>query len=263
MISTRAITLVLNGAERTADVAVHHTLLDVLRDDLGLTGAKTLQYHKLKIPEDQQSRAQVALWFSSGDPAIIEMPRHRGRVIQVATSADTGWTTWPLHQSYPPIMEQVVLQAASGKLAERNVRVGQPFDQALPASSSGAAVEVTRPDEVRAPSKVKPAGDVSLFHYEETDLSGAYRAKFGPPLAIESIFAANPDPIESDPFKLDRAGLTDAVPGWAFTYLTNWKDLTNNAASVGRRGELHRPLLWALLALLIVEAVAAWKFGHH
>ena len=229
----------------------------------GLTGAKTWQYHKLKIPEDQQSQAQVALWFNSGDPAIIEMPRYRGRVIQVATSADTGWTTWPLHQSYPPIMEQVILQAASGRLAERNVRVGQPFDQALPASASGASVEVTRPDEVRAPSKLKPSGDVSLFHYEETDLSGAYRAKFGPPLALESIFAANPDPIESDPFKLDRSGLSDAIPGWAFTYLTNWKDLTSNAASVGRRGELHRPLLWALLALLIVESFAAWKFGHH
>jgi von Willebrand factor type A domain/Aerotolerance regulator N-terminal len=229
----------------------------------GLTGALTLQYHKLKIPEDQQSQAQVALWFSSGDPAIIEMPRHRGRVIQVATSADTGWTDWPLHQSYPPIMEQVILQAASGRLAERNVRVGQPFDQALPASASGASVEVTRPDEVHTPSKLKPSGDVSLFHFEETDLSGAYRAKFGPPLALESIFAANPDPIESDPFKLDRAGLTDAVPGWAFTYLTNWKDLTANSTSVGRRGELHRPLLWALLAFLIIESIAAWKFGHH
>jgi hypothetical protein len=32
---------------------------------------------------------------------------------------------------------------------------------------------------------------------------------------------------------------------------------------VGRRGELHRPLLWALLALLIIESIAAWKFGHH
>ena len=229
----------------------------------GLTGAKTWQYHKLKLPEDGRSQAQVALWFNSGDPAIVEMPRHRGTVIQVATSADTGWTTWPLHQSYPPIMEQVIMQAASGRLAERNVRVGQPFDQALPASAAGAPVEVTRPDEVRMPAKLKAAGDVSVFHFEETDLSGAYRAKFGPPLALESIFAANPDPAESDPLKLDRAGLVDAVPGWAFTYLTNWKDLTGNASSVGRRGELHRPLLWALLALLIIESIAAWKFGHH
>ncbi len=229
----------------------------------GLTGAKTWAYHKLKISEDGKSQAQVALWFTSGDPAIVEAPRHRGRVIQVATSADAGWTTWPLHQSYPPIMEQIILQAASGRLAERNVRVGQPFDQALPASAAGAAVEVTRPDEARSPTKLKPAGDVSLFHFEETDLSGAYRAKFGPPLASESIFAANPDPSESDPAKLDQAGLAEAVPGWTFTYMPNWKDLTGNASSVGRRGEMHRPLLYLLLALLIIESIAAWKFGHH
>ena len=229
----------------------------------GLTGAKTRSYHKLKLPEGGTSQAQVALWFSSGDPAIVEAPRHRGRVIQVATSADAGWTTWPLHQSYPPIMEQIILQAASGRLAERNVRVGQPLDQALPASAAGASVDVGRPDEVHAAAKLKAAGDVSLFHFEETDLSGAYRAKFGPPLAVESTFAANPDPIESDPAKLDRAGLVDSIPGWTFTYLTNWKDLTGNASSVGRRGELHRPLLYALLAFLIIESVAAWRFGHH
>jgi hypothetical protein len=229
----------------------------------GLTGVKTWAYRKLKVPEGGQSQAKVALWFTSGDPAIIESPRHRGRVIQVATSADTAWTTWPLHPSYPPIVEQIILQAASGRMAERNVRVGQPFDQALPASAAGASVEVSRPDEVRSSSKLKPSGDVSLFHFEETDLSGAYRAKFGPPLATESTFAANPDPLESDPAKLDRAGLAEAIPGWTFTYLKDWKDLTENASSVGRRGEMHRPLLYALLVLLIVESIAAWKFGHH
>ncbi len=229
----------------------------------GLTGVKTWAYHKLTIPDDPPSRAQVALWFNTGDPAIVEVPRHRGKVIQVATSADAAWSNWPVHQSYPPIMEQVIMQAASGRLAERNVRVGQPFDQALPASAAGTVVEINRPDDTRAPSKLTASGDVSLFHFEETDLSGAYRAKFGPPLAVESIFAANPDPIESDPAKLDRAGLAEAVPNWSFTYLTNWKDLTGNASSVGRRGELHRPLLYALLALLIIESIAAWKFGHH
>jgi carbon-monoxide dehydrogenase small subunit len=34
------IELTINGHRRAIEVAVHHTLLDVLRDDLGLTGAK-------------------------------------------------------------------------------------------------------------------------------------------------------------------------------------------------------------------------------
>ena len=39
--ATRRIEVAVNGAPRAIDVAVHHTLLDVLRDDLALTGAKT------------------------------------------------------------------------------------------------------------------------------------------------------------------------------------------------------------------------------
>jgi len=37
---TMAVTLVVNGRTRALEVAVHRTLLDVLRDELGLTGSK-------------------------------------------------------------------------------------------------------------------------------------------------------------------------------------------------------------------------------
>lgn len=38
--TTLPITMTVNGRERSLDVPVHHTLLEVLRDDLGLTGSK-------------------------------------------------------------------------------------------------------------------------------------------------------------------------------------------------------------------------------
>lgn len=38
--TSQTIGLRVNGQSRDIDVATHHTLLDVLRDDLGLTGAK-------------------------------------------------------------------------------------------------------------------------------------------------------------------------------------------------------------------------------
>ncbi|HSO28398.1 MAG TPA: (2Fe-2S)-binding protein [Candidatus Sulfomarinibacteraceae bacterium] len=38
--TTRRIDLTVNGRDRSLDVEVHHTLLDVLRADLGLTGTK-------------------------------------------------------------------------------------------------------------------------------------------------------------------------------------------------------------------------------
>ncbi len=40
MTTSRRIDLTVNGRDRSIDVAPHHTLLEVLRDDLGLTGTK-------------------------------------------------------------------------------------------------------------------------------------------------------------------------------------------------------------------------------
>lgn len=40
MTATRHIDLTVNGRSRSIDVLPHHTLLEVLRDDLGLTGTK-------------------------------------------------------------------------------------------------------------------------------------------------------------------------------------------------------------------------------
>lgn len=40
MSDTLTISMMVNGARRTVEVAVQHTLLDVLRDQIGLTGTK-------------------------------------------------------------------------------------------------------------------------------------------------------------------------------------------------------------------------------
>lgn len=227
----------------------------------GLTSTKTWQFHQLKIPEG--SKARVALAFGNGAPAVVEAPRHRGTVYVVATSADAGWTTWPLHTSYPPVMQKMVLGAASGRLAERNVRVGQPLEQSLPASGVSASVSIVVPGGRSAPSKLSAEGGVSQLHFEETEISGPYQVKIGAPLDLDSTFTATPPSAESDPRKLDQASLSEAVPGWSFAYMTNWRELTGNAGAVSRRGELHRPLLYALLAFLLIESFLAWFFGHN
>ena len=118
----------------------------------GLTQARSWQYHKLVIPKG--SKAEVALAFDTGDPAVVESHRHRGTVILVATSADTGWTTWPIHKSYPPVMQEIVLLASAGRLSQRNVRVGQPFDRSFPAAGASAPVTVITPKRQSVATKL-------------------------------------------------------------------------------------------------------------
>jgi hypothetical protein len=226
-----------------------------------LTNVKTTRFSKLILPKN--STAQIALGFNNGDPAVIAMPKFRGKVIQVATTADADWTSWPLHQSYPPVMEQLVMQSAAGRVAERNLLVGQPLQQSFPASAIGAAATVRRPSGPSAALKLAADGESALLKYDNTDLSGSYRVSVGSPVGTESNFAVNVLPAESDPTRLDLVALKAAVPGWDFVYDNNWRPLRDNAASVGHRGELHRPLLWAVLALLLTESLLAWRFGHH
>ena len=227
----------------------------------GLTQSLIWQFHKLIVPKDSQ--AEVALAFDTGDPAVVEARRHRGTVIVVATSADTGWTSWPIHKSYAPVMQEIVLLASAGRLSARNIRVGQPFDRSFQATGASAPVTVITPNKQSIATKLQPAGGVSQFHFEQTDRAGEYQVKVGPPLALDTLFAANTNPAESDLARLERPGLTEILPKWNFQYLTNARELAEDASSVGRRGEMHRPMLYGLLILLLLESVLAWKFGHH
>ncbi len=226
----------------------------------GLTQTSIWQYHKL-IKLD--SKAQVAIAFDNNDPAIIEAPKWRGKVILVATSADAGWNTWPLHNSYPPVMQQMILQAAAGRLAERNIRVGQPYDQSFEAAGDSAVATVTKPKGQPVSVRLKGAGGTSELHFDQTDLSGKYQVQIGPPITQEITFAADPDPDESDLTKIDRSELEATLPGWSFDLRTNGSELSQSASAVGHRGELHRQLLYAALVLLLLETFLAWKFGHH
>src|SRR5262249_23413853 len=182
-----------------------------------------------------------------------------------ATWEATGGPTVPIHNIPPPVMQQIVLRASAGRSTERNIRVGQPYDQSFPETAMAAPTTVVTPKGQSISTKLQPAPGVSQLHFEQTDLSGRYQVRIGPPLALESSFAANTDPAESDLSRLDEAVLGELLPGWKFMYIhpSDWKELTRNAASVGRRGELHRPMLYAVLALLLVESILAWKFGHH
>ena len=234
-----------------------------------LTQVKTFRYHRLSIPRDSAARTALRV---GNDPLIVESASGRGRVILVATSADRDWTDWPVHRSYPAVMEQIVLEAAAGRFSDRDVRVGQPIEELLPAAAAGAAATLTWPDRdegLRAGDvrqfrlKVEPSAQVSVVRSAPTEFSGTYRLEIEPPVSLTHRFSANPDPAESDLAKQDQAGLRAALPGWVFDYAADWQPLKESAAAVRNRGELHRSLLWIVLALLIVESILAWRFGHH
>jgi hypothetical protein len=233
-----------------------------------LTNVRFTRYHRLNLPPETSARIAIGV---GGDPLIVEAQRGRGRVILVATSADRDWTSWPVHQSYPAVMERIVLEAAAGRLAERTARVGEPLQAVLPASASGAEALVTLPSDLISPSDTpEPPQRIPLIaegtsvwlRTDPTERTGAYRVEVGPPVGFLARFAVNPDPAESRVERLDAAALRATWPGLEFDLrpadqLAPERSLTPPAAA-----ELHRPLLWGVLCLLLVESVLAWWFGN-
>ncbi len=196
---------------------------------------------------------------------MIEIRDIGGRSFQVATSADSGWSDLgTLHPSYPPVMEKIVLEAAAGPARQGATSwSANPSTSRLPASGGfgrgvGRHAGQAEPDR----HNFGPKGASASFTLKRLEISGPYQVKVGPPGRRRACLRSTRSRRRVTRPKLDRAGLAAAVPSWNFAYMTNWKELAGNAGAVSRRGELHRPFLYGVLALLLVESVLAWIFGH-
>jgi hypothetical protein len=233
----------------------------------GLLTTPVYEYVRAELAPD--SKAEVALAFEGGDPAIVTDAVHRGRIAVVTTTADEEWTEWPRWISYVPVMNELVNYVVADRNRDHSTLVGQPLTAAVPPAALEIPITVELPNQQlrnKQPvvRRMPPRDDVGFFLFEETQWSGGYPMSFGPPLATQEMFAVNVDPKESDLTKLQEEELRELLPSWRFVYLTNWQAIATGKSSVTQnRGELHRYLLYAALALVFLESLLAWKFGHY
>ena len=228
----------------------------------GLDVTKTFAYFKTQIADDRGAR--VALRFSSGDPAIVDAPYGRGRVILVTTSVDRDWSTWAVWgHSLIPLMHETVGYAVSARGTDRVALVGQPLVSYLPIRSANVAAILQSPQgDTQAPA-TSPDGRTGTS--EPTTRSGFHKLVLGPPIGRTEWFAVNVDPQESDLASIRSDELhNDILPGIEFTYQTDWEETPvaaeKNVRVVSTSSGLARSLLLAVLCLLIVEQLMAWRF---
>ncbi|HEY0984952.1 BatA domain-containing protein [Schlesneria sp.] len=228
----------------------------------GLELTKTFVYVKAEVDADRG--AEVALGFSSGDPAIVDAPYGRGRVVLVTTSVDREWSTWAVWgHSLIPLMHETVNYAVSGRWKDRDVLVGQPLQchVGLRATDTPAVLHLPNGDT----KQLQPSADGRTITSEPTATSGFHKIVLGPPANRTDWFAVNVDTQESDLTSLQSEDLrTELMPGIEFRYLTEWEEA---AASNGEQVRVistgtgfSRSLLFAAMALLLVEQLMAWNF---
>ncbi|MBW3540233.1 MAG: BatA domain-containing protein [Planctomycetes bacterium] len=228
----------------------------------GLDATLVLEYIRAEVPQDSPARIAVR-YQPTGDPAIITDTRGRGRVVLVTTSADNRWGPWPMQASFAPLAHETVRFAVSGRWADRQLQVGEPIVESFPTRAFDVQATVARPDGSEKTVRLAEDDGLARLRYEETGDRGLYRVELGRPLSRTEWFAANVDTRESD---LSRATAADLEGGLMndldFELKTGWQDLDRQrVATTPERGGLTRGLLWAVLGLLFVELLMAWKFS--
>lgn len=231
------------------------------RERAGLLTTPLDKYVTLTVPAD--STARVALATASGDPLVVERPFGRGRVILVATSADTSWTAMPMWPSYVPVVQELLAYAIAGRAAQRGALVGQPLGATVSASTVGASGTIETPDGRTEPLRLRAEGDATGWSFDDTMTGGIYTARFGQSTGQGELYAVNVDTVESDLEKLSEEQLrAEVLPGVPLDYQTTWQAAADVSPShLGRRAVLARALLYGVLVLLFVETFLAWRFG--
>jgi hypothetical protein len=225
--------------------------------------------------------------------ALAAWPRYRGRVVLLTSAVNLDGGTWPLSPSFAAMVQELLPFAVSGRLREHAAAVGDPLEEYLPAGAAGLDAEVVTPDGQAQAVQTLSHEDGGVLRFGETEQSGLYRATLAPQ-PQEYLFAVNVPTSagesqlasESD---LSRAGteeLRATFPGWDFQVVTDLRDVTpahtggisppagtspppneGTDTSPAPRGEAGRfaarGLLLAVLTLVLIEVVLAWRFGHY
>lgn len=257
--------------------------LAAFRDDnarAGLTSVPFKRYVRVDAPADGRARrvlsfapaaapAQSADKSARPDPAVVEWPRHRGRVVVYTSTFNTDWTDWPLLPSYLPFAHEL-LRFAAANPDRHTVRVGEPLEEFLPVNTVGLTAQVTGPEAIAGSVEVVAGDEAGLALFADTTRSGVYTMRV--PGRRDRVFAVNvPESTpggasESDLRRLDPSELR---PLGAIQVVTEPTDVTLAAGDptlVALIPRPHGPTLarWAIAAgllILLLEVWLAWRLG--
>lgn len=199
---------------------------------------------------------RVLARFEDGEPWLIEQQVGLGRVVFVASTADLEGNDLATRPVFVPLVQRLVLWLA-GSLEEgvdAELVAGEPLRISGGAELVGTQLSVELPGGLRRAAEFRAAASGSLAVAGETSAVGFYR--WSRP-GRDGIVAVNVPAAESDlaPLGADeierrlrpvRAELVEVTPAGA----------AGDPARLGVES-LTRPILVALLALLLLETLIA------
>lgn len=262
------------------------------RDRAALTASRVERYVRVALGPRSEARRMLSFLPPSSktlpskdlDPALIDWPTPRGRLMLLTTSFSQAWTTWPLSPSYLPFVQELMRVVVPGAV-QRVVTVGEPVELQLPAALVGLEATITRPDRSTETVTLTAGAECATVRLPDTDQCGLYRVVVAG--QRDELFAAVNPPAttaqgnsESDLRRLLPGDLA-TLPGVQFVSSldaivrpsnpqvpvaprgtdTPSETPADTASSQSAGSRVAWGLLWAVLLLLLVESVLAWRYG--
>lgn len=213
---------------------------------------------------------KVVLRFK-GDakPAVVAGRFGAGRTVWVGTSIDNGWLATSV-MFLPVFLEEAAMHLTRPADAGRNLAVGDILRATIPAEAEQVRI-VPPTGSPTVPTRRTPEGSSSArveYQHDGVGRSGIWRLTYelasltGESEKVVEAFAVNPDPSEGALLPAAPQALRDGIPGELdLAFLPSFGDVSSELEEA-REGEITRFILYALLAILLLESLLAMKFGR-
>ncbi|MCA9246616.1 MAG: BatA domain-containing protein [Planctomycetales bacterium] len=221
---------------------------------------------------DESADVRVLARLRNGAPLIVEKRLGNGRTVVVLTKVSPeatslgSWNDWARNYSFLPTMMSLQAHLAAGRAVQQERLVGAPLSLALDANRYHSQLQFAIPDGKRERMVLLDASKSAeglLAEIVQTDRQGLYRAELRTRDDDEEqrLFAYNVSPPEGDLHSLDVPQLAARMGGLPIE-IHRAADLEYDPEELAGFN-LSQPLLFALLAILIVEQILAYFCGYH
>jgi len=204
--------------------------------------------------------ASTILRLANNDPAAVEWPFGKGRVVLFNAPATPQWSNLPLHPGFVALTQRLLGYLNRGSATRLVLTPGETFELPVATELLGKDFSIVRPgkDSARRPAgRVEMADQRAVISYRDTDAVGAYRIYIGQEEHAAAVFAVQLDPTESDLRQEKRAEVEAlAAPASSGSAAPQAAAMTMQV-----KKEYWALFLWLAALLALAEAALAHRMS--
>ncbi len=229
------------------------------REAKGTLASVEVASYRVMLPRDKDATPKVVMRLENGAPLIAVADVGKGRVMQVATTANARWTSLPRRLAFVPLMQRLFMHLATGESRLTTPSAGEPILLDLAAAAEKPVKlkkgEAPTPPPIHwtvtAPNGVTSQLDAvdGRLRFTNTNVAGVYRFD-GDRAIYASINVPNADLKRTPAESSVRADAEKRIGATRYDSVSAFQ--SDDSTKRFGRG-VWRYLLLALLAAMIFE----------